>query len=168
MEKAEKTSVSQTEFARLHNVGKANVTFWARKGLVVFDANKKVVVEDSNELLKKVGYGKFNTKRVQSEDNADVNMATARKELALARKHEIAVEELEGRLVDAAVAREHAYALARMVQDKLTSWPARASHLLANEVGVDVGVMAAALEKAIRNELNEIADEIESARPSDS
>lgn len=83
-----------------------------------------------------------------------------RKQWALMRKRELEVAEQEGTLVDTSLAATEAVRLAGLTQDTIASVPARRSHEIAAELGVTVGVVAAVLERILREELEQIANSL--------
>lgn len=157
--------VSQTEFGRLHDVTRMQVNRWKGDGLLATNAKAQVNVAASDKVLEANNLGRF---RKEESAGAAATKASTRKENALARLRELDVEEREGRLVDVNEARDLAFRLAQLVQDRLTSWPARVSAQMATEMGVKTGVVSAALEKYVRLELADIAGEIEAAGESGS
>lgn len=99
----------------------------------------------------------------EDDEAAAVPLATIerRKQTAMARKHELDVLEREAVLVHADTARELAFELGNQVLEGISRLPARYSHSIAGTLGVPVADVSAALERAVRELLTELSEDIE-------
>ena len=70
----------------------------------------------------------------------------------------INLQRLKGEVIDRARAIAHAFRFAREVRDAWLNWPARVSALMAADLGVDAHAMHTALEKHVRQHLDELAE----------
>ncbi len=181
-------TMSQAEFSRLHSVSRKTVTSWKQKGLLVLDADGKVVVEASNKALADYGVGvtRGNTEvteptlaedsssemtdeeiaalEVYAKGNAPLGHAEAKrvKENYLALLRQLEYETKAGRLVDKdAVSALHSK---RWVSERkaLEDWPSRITPPLAARFGIDPVELRVALEEEMNKHLAARAE-----RPSD-
>lgn len=74
------------------------------------------------------------------------------------RKQVLEVQQLEGKLVDRAKAVAHVRALAEAERDAWLAFPHRAAASLAAELSVDPTTLEAALDRAVRQHLERIAE----------
>ncbi len=70
----------------------------------------------------------------------------------------INLQRLKGEVIDRARAIAHAFRFAREMRDAWLNWPARVSALMAADLGVDPHTMHTALEKHVRQHLDELAE----------
>jgi phage terminase Nu1 subunit (DNA packaging protein) len=158
--------VNLSELAERHGVNRSTAKRWKDKGIVVLGADGEIDAAASETNLRALQLGMFavieEKPAVTEADGTKTTLADVelRKQYALMRGHELEVAEEEGRLVDASVARTEASRIGRLVLDSLATMPARRSHEIADELGVDVGKVSAALEKHLRLELKAIADSL--------
>lgn len=154
-----------SKFAEAHGVNRSTAKRWKDRGLIK-SGRGGVDVAASDRNLKAKKLGRFALEKrpavVKESDGTETTLAAIeiRKQHALMRGHELEVAEEEGRLVDAGIVRNEQARIARLVQDTLASMPARRSHEIAAELGVDVGPVSAVLEKHLRLELKQIADSL--------
>ena len=79
-------------------------------------------------------------------------------EVLKAQERRIRLQKLKGELVDRARAVAVVFRLAREERDAWVNWPARAAALMAAELGVEAAAMQKALEKHVRAHLDELAE----------
>jgi hypothetical protein len=79
-------------------------------------------------------------------------------EVVKAQTSKVRLARLKGDLVDRAQAIAHVFCLARTDRDAWLTWPARVSAPLATSVGVDPHAPHVALEAAVREHLEELAE----------
>jgi len=79
-------------------------------------------------------------------------------EVVKAQTNKVRLARLKGELVDRAQALAHVFKLARSERDAWLNWPARVSAQLAARLAVDPHEMHVALEAAVREHLQELAE----------
>ncbi len=79
-------------------------------------------------------------------------------EVVKAQTNKVRLARLKGELVDRAQAMAHVFKLARSERDAWLNWPARVSAQLAARLAVDPHDMHIALEAAVREHLQELAE----------
>lgn len=79
-------------------------------------------------------------------------------EVVKAQTNKVRLARLKGELVDRAQAIAHVFRLARAERDAWVNWPARVSAQLAARLAVDPHAMHVALESAVREHLQELAE----------
>lgn len=75
-----------------------------------------------------------------------------------AQERRIRLQKLKGELIDRARVTALVFRLAREERDSWVNWPARAAALMAAELGVEAAAMQKALEKHVRAHLDELAE----------
>lgn len=86
------------------------------------------------------------------------NQARAMVETIKARRAEVELARLEGRLLDVAEADAAIDEIAGSIRDAILNWPARVSGLIAAEIGVDQHALQEALDKHVGELLHDSAD----------
>jgi hypothetical protein len=84
--------------------------------------------------------------------------ARARTEGVKAELSELRLRERQGQLVDRPKAVEAIFDLARVEREAWQSWPARVAALIASEVSADPHLMETALDRHVREHLQQLAD----------
>ncbi|KGJ23605.1 hypothetical protein [Paracoccus sanguinis] len=79
-------------------------------------------------------------------------------EVLKAQERRIRLSRLKGELIDRVRALALVFRLAREVRDAWVNWPARASALMAADLGVEPAAMQKVLEKHVRAHLDELAE----------
>jgi len=79
-------------------------------------------------------------------------------EVLKAQERRLRLQKMKGELVDRARAVAVVFRLAREQRDAWVNWPARAAALMAAELGVEAAAMQKALEDHVRAHLDELAE----------
>ncbi|WKB50787.1 elements of external origin [Eleftheria terrae] len=79
-------------------------------------------------------------------------------EVVKAQANKVRLARLKGELVDRSQALAHVFKLARAERDAWLNWPGRVSSELAARLGVDPHEMHVALERAVREQLQELGE----------
>lgn len=79
-------------------------------------------------------------------------------ELYKAQLTQLALQEKKGQLINKDQAKVQVYKLGRQVRDSWMNWPARVSATMAAELGVDEHALHQALERYVREHLNDIGE----------
>jgi hypothetical protein len=102
--------------------------------------------------------------RVLAEEGGDPNAplsfeaCRACESILKSRQRQLALQQAEGKLIDADAARSAVFELARRDRDALLNFPAQKSPMIAAEVGADQVKLTVVLEKYVRQFLSERAD----------
>ena len=79
-------------------------------------------------------------------------------ELYKAQLTQLALQEKKGQLINKDQVKAQVYKLGRQVRDSWMNWPARVSATMAAELGVDEHALHQALERYVREHLNDIGE----------
>ncbi|WP_047195989.1 hypothetical protein [Caldimonas brevitalea] len=79
-------------------------------------------------------------------------------EVVKAQANKVRLARLKGELVDRSQALAHVFRMARAERDAWLNWPGRVSSELAARLGVDPHEMHVALERAVREQLQELGE----------
>lgn len=90
--------------------------------------------------------------------NANFVQARTANEVLKAQERKLRVQKLKGELVDRTQAMGLVYQLARQERDAWQMWPTRVAASLAAEIGVDTHKVQIALEKLVREHLEQLAE----------
>ena len=87
---------------------------------------------------------------------AQAKVATA---IIRAQTEKINLERLRGKLIDKTAALRQAFSYSRKIRDAWLNWPASVGPILAAELGADPHTTTVALERLVREHLNELSDQ---------
>lgn len=144
------TTVSKADYARHRGVSRQSVVKMIEGGRIggrAIAANGRIVVAEADRQL---------GPRIADEPPT-LAASKARKAAADARKAELAVAEMEGRLIDKAGALRAVFQLAQAERDAILAWPVRAAPIMAAELGVDEHALRTALVTSLRAHLSDHA-----------
>tara|TARA_Y100001936_G_scaffold210163_1_gene216793 strand:- start:254 stop:754 length:501 start_codon:yes stop_codon:yes gene_type:complete len=79
-------------------------------------------------------------------------------ELYKAQLTQLSLQEKKGQLINKDMVKTQVYRLGRQVRDSWLNWPARVSALMAAELGIDEHALHQALERYVREHLNDIGE----------
>jgi hypothetical protein len=79
-------------------------------------------------------------------------------EVLKARERKVRLDKLNGSLVDFDKVKALVFRIGRQERDAWLNWPARVAAIIAAEVGVDGMLMRVALDKHVREHLNELSE----------
>lgn len=111
----------------------------------------KAAVRTVQETLQEAG---------QAPAGGNTNFVQARtaNEVLKAQERKLRVQKLKGELVDRSQAIALVYQLARQERDAWQMWPTRIAAALASDIGADTHKVHTALDKFVREHLEELAD----------
>ncbi len=144
------TTVSKSAFARHRGISRQSVGKMIEAGRIggaALTRDGRIVVAEADRQLGPVN---------EAEPPA-LSESKARKAAADARKAELAVAEMEGRLIDKAAALRAVSQLAQAERDAILAWPARAAPILAANLQVNEHALHTALVTSLRAHLTERA-----------
>lgn len=146
---------SKSTFARHRGVSRQSVSKMIAAGRIggaALTPDGRIVVAEADRQLGPV----------TSSEDAPPALAEskARKAAADARRAELAVAEMEGRLIDKAATLRTVQQLAQSERDAILAWPARAAPIIAAELGVDEHALHAALADSLRAHLTARATDL--------
>ena len=95
---------------------------------------------------------------VPSAGNMTFLQAKTANEVLKAQERKLKLEKMRGDLIDRKKATALVFKLGRQERDAWLTWPNRIAALLAAELGVDPAAMQTALDRHVRDHLNEQAD----------
>jgi hypothetical protein len=79
-------------------------------------------------------------------------------EVLKAQERRVRLQRMKGELVDRAKAVAQVFKLARDERDAWVNWPARVAAMMAAELEIDLHRLHTALERQVREHLNELAE----------
>mgnify|MGYP001158982701 CR=1 FL=1 len=79
-------------------------------------------------------------------------------ELYKAQLTQLSLQEKKGQLINKDMVKTQVYRLGRQVRDSWLNWPARVSALMAADLGIDEHALHQALERYVREHLNDIGE----------
>lgn len=146
------TTLSKAAYARHRGVSRQSVGKMIETGRIggaALARDGRIVVAEADRQLGPV----------TASDDAPPALAEskARKAAADARKAELAVAEMEGRLIDKAATMRLVQQLAQGERDAILAWPARAAPILAADLGIDEHALHTALTESLRAHLTDRA-----------
>lgn len=165
--------VSQNEFAVMIGVSKGAVSKWKAAGKLVM-VGDRVDAEASKKRL--IGLGVLKPEVKESEDaSIEASVSSGLRELVasgqlldkadaetvrenyVALKRKLELEVAAGKLVEVEPLRRQLFSMWRAQRDAWQSWPTRISALVADELGIEEPRVLAALERHVRQHLDELS-----------
>ncbi|MGE0108159.1 MAG: hypothetical protein AB7S81_00100 [Bdellovibrionales bacterium] len=111
----------------------------------------KAALQSVQETLQESGH-------VSAGGNTNFVQARTANEVLKAQERKLRVQKLKGELVDRTQATSLVYQLARQERDAWQMWPTRVAATFAAEIGADTHTVQTALEKLVREHLEQLAE----------
>jgi hypothetical protein len=155
MQETQSTTVSKRGFAELVGVSPGRVSQMIKDGLPV-EPNGRVNVEAGRAWI--VANIDPNRRRIQLDDGGSVRSSKVKRENAEAEMAHLKAERMAESLIDRAATLQAIEGRARFERDSWIGWVNRTAPEIAAAVGGDLAAVVAALDRAVRDHLAQLAD----------